>query len=137
MKNTIIAVSMLTFSAYAYAEEAFNEAHYNAKFCCMVKGETEVQHKFKYAGDQSSHVMMDCETKTHVYEGGLDKRSSLDSLQQALFFSVLTNKKPAVVIYDTDGKLGRFEYRIKTACEKAGVEFLNPKEAELVCKLSP
>ena len=32
-------------------------------------------------------------------------------------------KKPAVVIYDTDGKIGRFEYRIKVARERAGVLF--------------
>ena len=52
-----------------------------------------------------------------------DKRSSLDSLQQALFFSVLTGKRPTVVIYDTDGQEGRFEYRIRTACQKAGVRY--------------
>ena len=28
----------------------------------------------------------------------------MDSIQQALFFSHLTGKKPAVVIYDTDGR---------------------------------
>lgn len=33
-----------------------------------------------------------------VWEGGLDKRSSLDSIQQALFFSILTGKEPGVVI---------------------------------------
>lgn len=48
----------------------------------------------------------------------MDRRSSLDSIQQALFFSYLTGKKPAVVIYDTDSKLGRFEYQIIKACEK-------------------
>ena len=69
------------------------------------------------------HVKVDCETSTTVYEGGLDKRSSLDSLQQALFFSVLTGKRPAVVIYHTDGKEGRFEYRIRTACQKSGVRY--------------
>ena len=53
----------------------------------------------------------------------LDKRSSLDSLQQALFFSVLTGKRPAVVIYDTDGQEGQFEYRIRTACQKSGVRY--------------
>ena len=57
-----------------------------------------------------------------VYDGGLDKRSSLDSLQQALFFSVLTGKQPEVVIYDTDGQEGQFEYRIRTACQKAGFD---------------
>ena len=50
---------------------------------------------------------MDCETSNYVIEGGLDKRSSLDSLQQALFFSVLTGKVPIVVIYDTDGMVGQ------------------------------
>ena len=66
---------------------------------------------------------VDCETGTMVYEGGLDKRSSLDSVQQALFFSHVTGKRPAVVIYDSDGREGQFEYRIRTACEKAGVRY--------------
>ena len=82
-------------------------------------GVTETRHTYTYE-DGSSYVKVDCETDTTVYEGGLDKRSSLDSLQQALFFSALTGKAPAVVIYDTDGGEGRFEYRIRTACEKAG-----------------
>ncbi len=67
---------------------------------------------------------VDCETGTMVYEGGLDKRSSLDSVQQALFFSHVTGKRPAVVMYDTDGgREGRFEYRIRVACRKAGVRY--------------
>ena len=41
---------------------------------------------------------VDCETGTMVYEGGLDKRSSLDSVQQALFFSHVTDKRAAAVI---------------------------------------
>ena len=50
-------------------------------------------------------------------------RSSLDSVQQALFFSHVTGKRPAVVIYDTDGREGRFEYRIRIACRRAGVRY--------------
>ena len=53
---------------------------------------------------------------------GLDKRSSLDSVQQALFFGVLTGKEPAV--YDTDGQIGLYEHRIRVACERAGVRFM-------------
>ena len=60
-----------------------------------------------------------------MYEGGKDTRSSLDSVQQAIFFAFITGKEPAVVIYDTDGKMGRFEHRIETACEMVGVEFLH------------
>ena len=42
--------------------------------------------------------MVDCETADVVYEGGLDRRSSLDSVQQALFAAAFTGKEPAVVI---------------------------------------
>ena len=104
------------------ARKTAPEEEYNRRFCAAVGGVTEAQHTYTYDGG-SSYVKVDCETDTTVYEGGLDKRSSLDSLQQALFFSVLTGKTPAVVIYDTDGKEGRFEYRIRTACQEAGVHY--------------
>ena len=99
-----------------------SEDDYNRRFCATINGETETRHGYTYSGGRS-YVMVDCETTTTVYEGGLDKRSSLDSLQQALFFSHVTGKRPAVVIYDTDGREGRFEYRIRSACEKAGVQY--------------
>ena len=104
------------------ARKTASEDAYNRSFCASVGGVTETRHTYTYDGG-SSFVKVDCETDTTVYEGGLDKRSSLDSVQQALFFSVLTGKAPAVVIYDTDGKEGRFEYRIRAACRKAGVQY--------------
>ena len=104
------------------ARSTVSESEYNRRFCAAVGGVTETRHNYTYAGG-SSYVRVDCETDSTVYEGGLDKRSSLDSLQQALFFSTLTGKQPAVVIYDTDAREGRFEYRIRTACEKAGVRY--------------
>ena len=96
-----------------------NEDEYNKTFCAGIGGVTETRHQYP-----KGYVKVDCETSDSVYEGGLDKRSSLDSLQQAVFFSVLTGKEPVVVIYDTDGKLGKYEYRIMKACEKVGVRFL-------------
>ena len=96
-----------------------SEDAYNKIFCASVGGVTETRHRYP-----KGHVKVDCETSDSVYEGGLDKRSSLDSLQQAVFFSVLTGKEPVVVIYDTDGKVGKYEYRIMKACEKVGVKFL-------------
>ena len=104
------------------ARSTASEHEYNLRFCAAVGGVTETRHTYTYDGG-SSYVKVDCETDTTVYEGGLDKRSSLDSLQQALFFSHLTGKTPAVVIYDTDGREGRFEYRIRNACQKAGVHY--------------
>ncbi len=99
-----------------------SEDDYNRWFCSMVNGETETRHGYTSAGGRR-YVEVDCETGTMVYEGGLDKRSSLDSVQQALFYSHVTGKRPAVVIYDTDGREGRFEYRIRIACRKAGVRY--------------
>ena len=109
------------------------EADYNATFCAEVNGQQEVRHTYTYPGGQE-HVFVDCETQERVYEGGLDKRSSLDSVQQALFFAALTGKQPTVVIYDTDGRMGQYEYRIQTACELAGVLFLsyaNPRQEQV------
>ena len=69
-----------------------SEADYNALFCAEVDGEQEAQLDYTYALGES-YVVADCVTETHVWEGGLDKRSSLDSIQQALFFSALTGKE--------------------------------------------
>ena len=99
-----------------------SEDDYNRWFCALVNGETDTRHGYASAGGRG-YVEVDCETGTMVYEGGLDKRSSLDSVQQALFFSYVTGKRPAVVIYDTDGREGRFEYRIRIACRRAGVRY--------------
>ncbi len=84
----------------------------------------EVRHYYDYPGGRG-YVVVDCETDMHVYEGGLDKRSSLGSVQQALFFAHLTGKVPAVVIYDTDGVVGKYEYRIGSVCEHVGVGYIS------------
>ena len=107
-------------SVPVYAQNT--EAEYNKQFCDSIGGKTETRHFYTYAGGRS-FIQVDCETTTTVYEGGLDKRSSLDSLQQAIFAAHVTGKPPAVVIYDTDRKEGRFEYRIKTACQQIGVRY--------------
>ena len=83
---------------------AASEEDYNRWFCTRVNGETATRHGYTSAGGRG-YVEVDCETGTMVYEGGLDKRSSLDSVQQALFFSHVIGKRPAVVIYDTDGRV--------------------------------
>ena len=107
----------------ALAQQNENEKDANDAFCAQVGGQREVRHVYDYPTG-SAYVVVDCETEERVYEGGLDKRSSLDSVQQALFFAHVTGKEPAVVIYDTDGRIGPYEYRIRVACELAEVEYL-------------
>lgn len=103
-----------------------NELYYNNLFCESVGGNTEVKHSYQY-GSKRSYIKVDCETKNFVYEGGIDKRSSLDSIQQAIFFSTLTKKKPAIVIFDTNGKYGKYERRIKASADKIGIKFIRVK----------
>ena len=83
-------------------------------------GVTETRRTYTYDGG-GSYVKVDCKLIQRCTRGGLDKRNSLDSLQQTLFFSVLTRKAPEVVIYDTNDREERFEYRVRTAYQKARV----------------
>ena len=99
-----------------------SESELNRQFCTGVGGQVETRHFYTHAGGHS-HVRVDCETHNMVYETGLDKRSSLDSLQQAIFFGVLTGKRPAVVLFNTDGFEGTYEYQIRTACQQVGVRY--------------
>ena len=108
----------------APTSEPTSESDFNALFCAEVGGKQETRHNYSY-GNGEGYVLVDCETDTMVWEGGLDRRSSLDSVQQALFFAAVTGKAPAVVIYDTDGVEGQYEYRIRVAAELAGVEYVS------------
>ena len=119
-----LALAMLLCAALYDQPVAQDEDTFNESLCRALGGTTEVRHYYAYGDGQRGYVIVDCETDSFVIEGGLDKRSSLDSLQQALFFSSVTGKKPAVVIHDTDGKIGKYEHRIRVSSEKAGVLFL-------------
>lgn len=72
----------------------------------------EVVYEYSHAETKTAKIRIDIETDDYVIEGCKDKRSSLDRVQQAVFASILSGKKPAVAIYDTDGKWGKYEHRI-------------------------
>lgn len=71
-----------------------------------------------------SYIVPDCVTQGHAIEVGLDRRSSLDSLQQALFAAEMTDREPMIVLVDTDGGEDIYEFRIKTAARRAGVPYV-------------
>ncbi len=102
----------------------WNEDAWNDYFCKKVGGEREVRHTYHYPGG-SSYITVDCETADVVIEGGRDTRSSLDSLQQAVFASTLSGKEPRIVIYNSDNTIGRYEHRIEKAAQVAGVDYSN------------
>ncbi|WP_425090977.1 hypothetical protein [Tropicimonas sp. S265A] len=82
------------------------------------------EHPVPYSvGYDLHHIRVDCVTEDTVIEVGLDRRSSLDSVQQALFAAHLTGKIPQVTLIDTDGREGPFEYRIRSAAKAANVDY--------------
>lgn len=105
-----------------------NEASYNLALSEILSGQTEVSYTYDYSSHDnprlSANVMIDIVTNQYVIEGGLDKRSSLDSIQQAVFASTLSGKKPAVAIYDTDGLWGKYEQRIWAVAHKLNIKFI-------------
>ena len=88
---------------------------------CAIRSEARKRrtHTFTYGDGRQGHVSADCETEFFVIVGGLDTGASGDSLQQALFLGALTGKSPAVVIYDTDHRIGAYEHTV-TGCQRAG-----------------
>ena len=76
-----VALILCLFQVAISAEPT--EAELNQNFCKSKRDKTEPRHYYTYPGGQS-YIKVDCETPDMVYEGGLDKRSSLDSVQQAL-----------------------------------------------------
>lgn len=100
------------------------EVAITALLCGLLNGGmTEVRHEFPNLGGSRS-VRIDCETPTHVIEVGIDDRaSSRDSLHQALFAAHLTGKTPMIVLIDTDGSEGRYEYEMRTVAAEAGIAY--------------
>ena len=127
MTKLTLAITLLHSVVLCGQSIAQTEDDFNENLCRLIRGDREVRHFYTYGDYQRSYVVVDCENDFYVIEGGLDKRSSLDSLQQALFFGALTGKTPVVIIYDTDGVMGPYEHRIRVACVEASVLFLHLK----------
>lgn len=104
-----------------------NEASFNLALAALLGGQTEVSYCYNYGqsgnAPLTASVRIDIVTDEYVIEGGLDKRSSLDSIQQAVFASTLSGKEPAIAVYDTDGMWGKYEQRIWTVANELGIKF--------------
>ncbi|MDJ0821218.1 MAG: hypothetical protein QNJ09_05315 [Paracoccaceae bacterium] len=102
-----------------------SEMELGAILCSLILGgDMEVPHDYVAAGTKR-HIRVDCETPTHVVELGMDKkRSSFDSLHQALFAAEITGNLPMVVIVDTNGIEEGEEFQIETVARRTGVSYL-------------
>lgn len=74
--------------------------------------------------DGSHYVRVDCLTDTHAIEIGLDnRRSSYDSVHQAVFYGDLTGRMPFVIIVDTDRREDNTEYQVERVARQLGVDY--------------
>ena len=101
-----------------------NEADLIPIVCAMLLG-GEAELRLPYSLNDSAHyVRVDCVTDTHAIEIGLDdRRSSLDSLHQALFYGALLDRAPMVILIDTDGREDPTEFQVETAARATGVAY--------------
>ena len=118
--------------------KSYSEAYYNNFLADQLNGKTEVRLSYDYeVADnipRSATIRVDIVTDKFAIEGGLDKRSSLDSIQQAVFAASLINKRPAVAIYDTDGQWGKYEHRIWQAAKKLNIRFIWVSQGKVIEK---
>lgn len=112
-----IILFLLLFPAISFAQ---SEYRCNKEFCESVGGLREIFYQYK-----DTSIRVDCVTDERVYEVGLDKRSSLDSIQQAAFAGKITGKKETIVIFDTDGREGTYEYQIRTVAKRYRIKYIS------------
>ena len=118
--DKIYAILLVICATSAHA----SERSLNKALAQKLGGQAEVRYHY-FVGGKKHFLLVDIETDEYVIEAGLDKRSSLDSIQQAVFASIQSGKKPKVIIYDTDNTEGHFEYRIRKAAQKLGIAYQN------------
>lgn len=99
------------------------EAQAIAILCAMLGGEPE--HRVQYTLDAvSTYVRVDCITDNHAIEIGLDAtRGGYDSLHQATFNAMISDRAPMVILIDTDNIESQYEYQIEAVARAHGVEY--------------
>ena len=100
------------------------EVQIAALFCALLADSTPEAPKEFVSLGEDQRVRVDCETPNLVIELGFDnKAASRDSVHQAVFAAILTGKEPMVVVLDTDGVVGRYEFEIRKVAEDLGVQY--------------
>jgi len=110
-----------------------NEIQITALICSLLGGgDAETRQKLAPELD-GAYIKIDCETPTHVIEVAKDNTNrARDSVQQAVFASVLTGKVPMVIVIDTDGKSDRYQYELQVVTKALGIEFGVCRESFIV-----
>ncbi len=92
--------------------------------CALLLGGTP-EYRVAYDINEGQHsVRMDCLTSEHAIEIGLDdRRSSYDSVHQAIFYAHLTERAPMVIMIDTNGVEDNAEFQVRTVAQALDVDY--------------
>ena len=92
--------------------------------CAMLLGGAPEQRVTYDIHEGLQSVRVDCITEAFAIEIGLDgRRSSYDSVHQAIFYGYLTERAPMVIMVDTDGIEDNTEYQVRTVAQALGVAY--------------
>ncbi len=105
-----------------------SEVILGALLCSFLGGsDAEVPASFNNLDTRRS-IRIDCLTDDYAFEFGLDKRSSRDSIHQAVFAAEMTNTDPFVIIIDRDGVEGRFEQELRIVADVLDIRYARCSE---------
>lgn len=119
----IILGVMCIFTLPVYAKYQHLEKDYQNKWCAQNCGITE------YRLPDGTRV--DCLTQTHAIEFDFAKKWA-ESIGQSLYYSLMTNKKPGVVlIMENPDKEAKYLTRLKTVACKFSIDVWVMYEGEI------
>ena len=111
-KAVKIITAMLLFSISVFARHVNHESYYQRAFCEKVHGQLE------YRLDDGTRV--DCLTKTYAFEVDFGHKA-FESVGQALYYAMMTGKRPGIVLIRETRRDDRYIGRIKPLAEKYGI----------------
>ena len=116
-----LSLTLLFFSACSHTKlpKKHNERYYQTQLCKKLGG------KMEYV--LSDRTRVDCLTKTYAIEVDFGKKWA-EGIGQALFYSEMTGKKPAVGLIVDKNKEQRYLKRLYKVSEPYGIKVFEIKK---------
>ncbi len=112
MKKLLLTILLMSLPVNVQAARLFNESAYSDAFCSQYNGIREYK--------LSDSTRVDCLTPEYAIEIEFAKKWA-ESVGQSLHYSIMTGKKPGIVLIIENLKDYTYLNRLKRICEKYGI----------------
>ena len=102
----------VVFAVLLQSANIHHESYYQRAFCEKVHG------KLEYRLDDGTRV--DCLTKTYAFEVDFGHKA-FESVGQALYYAMMTDRRPGIVLIRETRRDDRYIGRIKQLAKKYGI----------------